>query len=242
MFADLVDITGLADDASILEVGCGPGQATLPLAELGYDITAVEPGPGMAELARNRVAGFPNAEIEVSSFEAWDDRQRRFNLLVAAASWHWIDPSIGWRRAHDILHPDGWMAILGHVVIRRTDEPELYEETAALHHRYVPDNPDWGHPPTEAEVRATSTGWGPPNDDPEGFFGPTTVRWYPTVQRFDGAGMADHLRSLSPYRRLDERDREALVEAIADHVRTRMGDRISRHSLSVLRTGQRIAR
>jgi hypothetical protein len=53
--------------------------------------------------------------------------------------------------------------------------------------------------------------------------------------------MADHLRSLSPYRRLEKQDREDLLEAIADHVRTRMGDRISRHYLSVLRTGQRIA-
>ena len=105
---------------------------------------------------------------------------------------------------------------------------------------FAPDNPDWGHPPTEAEVRATSTGWGPPNHDREGLFGPTTVRWYPTVQRFDGAGIADHLRSLSPYRRLDERTREALLEAIADTVQTRLGNRINRHYLSVLRTGQRV--
>lgn len=27
-----------------------------------------------------------------SSFEEWADRGRRFNVLVAASSWHWIDP------------------------------------------------------------------------------------------------------------------------------------------------------
>lgn len=242
LFDDLVDITGLAADASILEVGCGTGQATRPLAERGYDLTAVEPGHGLAEIARQHVAEFPNARIEESSFEAWDDRQRHFDLVVAASSWHWIDSSIGWQRAHDILRRGGWLAILGHVVVRRPGEPELYEQTAELHHRYVPGNPDWGHPPTEDEVRATSTGWGPPNDDRDGLFGPTTVRWYPTTQHFDGPGMADHLRSLSPYRRLDEPDRERLLEAIADHIRTRMGDRISRSYLSVLRAGQRTAR
>lgn len=242
LFTDLVDVTGLTENASILEVGCGTGQATRPLAERGYKITAVEPGPGLAELGRQRLANFPNARIEVSFFEEWDRHNRSFDLVVAASSWHWVDPSIGWRRAHDALNPCAWMAILGNVVIRRPNEPELYAETAELHQRYVPDNPDWGHPPTEAEVRATSTGWGPPNEDREGFFSPTSVRWYPMVQRFDGAGMADHLRSLSPYRRLDERPREALLEAISEHIRSRMNDQISRHYLSVLRTGRRTTR
>jgi len=239
LFADLVDITGLPDDGSILEVGCGSGHATLPLAERGYHIVAVEPGTGLAEISRRRTAGFPTVEVEVAEFETWDDRRRRFDLLVAASSWHWIDPAVGWRRANEILEPDRWMALLGNVVVRRPDEPELYAETTALHERYVPGNPDWGHPPTETEARATSTGWGPPNDDQDGYFGQTTVRWYPMVQRFDGDGIADHLRSLSLYRRLDEAVREPLLEAIADHVRTRLDDKISRHYLSVLRTGQR---
>ncbi|MGB7237075.1 MAG: methyltransferase domain-containing protein [Rhodococcus sp. (in: high G+C Gram-positive bacteria)] len=242
LFADLVGITGLASGASVLEVGCGTGQATRPLAERGYNIVAVEPGLGLAELARQRVADFPNAKIEISTFEAWEDRNRSFDLVVAASSWHWVDQAIGWPRAHDIVNPGGWMAILGNVVIVRPGEPELYAETADLHQLHVPDNPDWGHPPTEAEVRATSTGWGPSTEDPEGFFGPTVVRWYPMVQRFDGAGMADHLRSLSPYRRLDESDRERLLEAITDHIRTRMNDQISRHYLSVLRIGKRANR
>lgn len=242
LFGDLVDISGLADGAPVLEVGCGTGQATRPLAERGCDVTAVEPGSGLAELARRRVAEFPNVDVEVSTFEAWNDRNRRFHLVVAASSWHWVDPAVGWPRVHEVLNPDGWMAILGNVVIARPDEPELYAETAHLHQRYVPDNPDWGHPPTEAEVRATSTGWGPPNEDAEGLFGPTVVRWYPMVQRFDGAGMADHLRSLSLYQRLGDSVREPLLDAIADHIRTRLNDKISRHYLSVLRIGQRANR
>lgn len=242
LFADLVEVVGLTGNSSIVEVGCGTGQATRPLANLGCRVSAIEPGTGLATLARKRLAEFSNVEIQVSSFEAWNNRQTRFDLLVAASSWHWIDPSIGWQKAHAVLKPDGWMAVLGNVVIRQPGESELYEETARLHQLFAPDNPDWGHPPTEDEVRATSKGWGPPNEDLGGFFGPTTVRWYPAVQHFDGAGMADHLRSLSPYRRLDAGPREELLDAIADYVRTQMADRISRHYLSVLRTAQRFNR
>jgi SAM-dependent methyltransferase len=239
LIADMVAVTRLGDDARVLEVGCGTAQATRPLAERGYRITALEPGAGLAELARQKLAAFSNVEIRISKFEDWDRGHQRFDLLVAAASWHWVDPATGWRRAHESLRPGGWMAILGNVVIRPVDELELYAETEDLHHQYVPDNPDWGHPPTEPEVRATSTGWGPPNNDADGYFGPTTVRWYPAVQWFDGAGIADHLRSLSLYRRLPSETREPLLDAIAQRVQTRLGDRIGRHYLAVLRAGQR---
>ena len=238
LFVDLAAITGIGHGSAVLEVGCGTGQATRSLAALGCEVTAVEPGAEMAVLARRRLEAFSKVGVEVSSFEDWDDGGRRFQLLVAASSWHWVDPSVGWRRAHDVLDADGWMAILGHVVVRRPGEPEVYAETCDLHARFSPGNPDWGHPPLEDEVRATEAGWGPPND-PGDVFGPTIVRWYPTVQWFDGAGFADLLRSTSIYRRLDTEVREPLLAAIAERIRTRMADRVARRYLSVLRVGQR---
>jgi SAM-dependent methyltransferase len=238
LFADLVAITAMDERSSVLEVGCGTGQATRSLAALRCSVTAVEPGAGMAALARHRLATFGNVKVETSTFEEWDDRGRRFDVLVAASAWHWVDPSIGWPRAHQVLRPEGWMALLGHVVVRRPGEPEVYSESADLHELYSPGNPDWCPPPLEDEVRTTDQGWGLV-DDPGDLFGPTVVRWYPTVQWFDGAGFADLLRSTSLYRRLDREVREPLLDAIAERVRTRMGNRASRRYLSVLRVGRR---
>ncbi|MCD9874729.1 class I SAM-dependent methyltransferase [Streptomyces guryensis] len=239
LFADLVAITGMGERSSVLEVGCGSGQATPSLAALGCSVTAVEAGADMAALARRRVASFPNVEVETSRFEEWDDRGRRFDALVAASSWHWVDPSVGWRRAHEVVSPGGWMALLGHVVVRRPGEPEVYAESADLHERFSPGNPGWGHPPLEDEVRTTDEGWGLV-EDPGGLFGPTMVRWYPTVQWFTGDGFADLLRSTSLYRRLDREVREPLLDAVAERIRTRMGDRAPRRYLSVLRVGRRV--
>jgi SAM-dependent methyltransferase len=238
LFADLVTITRMDERSSVLEVGCGTGQATRWLAALGCSVTAIEPGVEMAALARQQLATLGNVTVETSTFEEWDDRGRRFDVLVAASAWHWVDPSIGWQRAHDVLYPGGWMALLGNVVVRRPEEPEVYAETADLHERFSPGNPDWGHPPLEDDVRTTDEGWGLV-DDPGSLFGPTIVRWYPTVQWFDGNGFADLLRSTSLYRRLDRDVREPLLDAIAERIRTRMGDRAARRYLSVLRVGQR---
>jgi trans-aconitate methyltransferase len=131
LFADLAAITGIERRSPVPEVGCGTGQATRSLGALGYPVTAIEPGAGMAALARQRLAAFGNVEVENSAFEEWDDGGRRFDVLVAAPAWHWVAPSIGWRRAHDVLHPRGWMALRGNVVVRRPGEPEVYAQTAA---------------------------------------------------------------------------------------------------------------
>ncbi|MEU9519763.1 methyltransferase domain-containing protein [Streptomyces sp. NPDC048224] len=241
LFADLVAVTGADDRSSVLEVGCGTGQATRSLAALGCSVTAVEPGADMAALARRKLASLRNVEVETSTFEEWDGGGRRFDVVVAASSWHWVDPPTGWQRAHDVLRPGGWMALLGHVVVRRPGEPEVYAETADLHERFCPGNPGWGHPPLEDHVRATDEGWGRV-DAPGGLFGRAIVRWCPTVQWFDGDGFADHLRSLSLYRKLDRDVREPLLDAVAERIRTRMGDRASRRYLSFLRVGQRVER
>lgn len=234
LFADLAAATGVADGAPVLEVGCGSGQATGSLLALGCAVTAVEPGADMAALTRRRHAA---AEVENVAFEDWADRGRRFDGLVAATSWHWVDPTVGWQRAHDVLRPGGWIALLGNVVVRVPDEPEVYAETADLHERAAPGYPGWGRPPLADEVRATG-GWGEV-EDPGDLFGLALVHWYPSVQWFDGSGFADLLRSLSVYRALPAAVREPLLDAIADRIRTHMGDRVARRYVSFLRVGHR---
>ena len=237
LFADLAAMAGIVAGSSVLEIGCGTGQATTSLAGLGCAVTAVEPGPGMASLARANLAGFANVEVETSTFEEWGDRGRRYDVVVAASSWHWIDPSTGWVRAHAILRPQGSVALIANVVVRRPGEPEVYEATADLHHHFCPGNPNWGHPPLEEEVEATGDGWGTFErvEAPGALFGPPAARFYPNLQRFDGNGFVDLLRSLSIYRSLDPEVREPLLDAIAERIRTAMGDRALRRYLSVLR-------
>jgi hypothetical protein len=131
--------------------------------------------------------------------------------------------------------------VLGHVVVRRLGEVDVYAETADLHERFCPGNPDWGDPPLEEEVRATDGGWGVPRD-PDGWFGATVTHWYPNVQWLDSAGFVDLLRTTSLYRRIDANAREPLLDSIAERIPTRMDDRVPRRYLTVLRVGRRADR
>jgi SAM-dependent methyltransferase len=117
----------------VLDVGCGTGIAARQFQAAGCTVLGVEPDARMAGFARAR--GLP---AEVATFEAWDPDHRRFDTVIAAQSWHWVDPLTGPANAARILRPGGRLAIFSHVY-----EPpvEVAEASAAAYRRVVPDSP-----------------------------------------------------------------------------------------------------
>src|SRR6266571_2499952 len=113
LFDDLIDLAGLGAGDRVLEIGCGTGQATVPLAERGLAVTAVELGAGLAAVARRRLAGFPAAEVVTSAFEDWTPPGTPFDAVVAVSSLHWIDPRLRYRKPHGLLRFGGTMAVAG---------------------------------------------------------------------------------------------------------------------------------
>src|SRR5579884_2148202 len=89
LFDDLVALSGLGPGARIVEIGCGTGQATLPLAQRGLTVVGVELGPRLAAFTRRKLAAYPNVEIVNSSFEAWDVGDARFDGVVVVNAVHW---------------------------------------------------------------------------------------------------------------------------------------------------------
>ncbi|MFJ3532692.1 class I SAM-dependent methyltransferase [Streptomyces sp. NPDC090132] len=117
----------------VLDIGCGTGIAARQFQAAGCAVLGVEPDARMADVARAR--GLP---VEVAAFEAWQPAGRRFDTVIAAQSWHWVDPVAGAAKAARVLRPGGRLAIFGHAY-----EPpaEVAEPFAAAYRRVVPDSP-----------------------------------------------------------------------------------------------------
>jgi SAM-dependent methyltransferase len=109
LFDDLVALAELEPGARLLEIGCATGKATRPLLERGFSVVCVEMGAQLAERARDNLAGLP-VEIHVAPFEAWEGKPKAFDLVYSATAWHWVDPAIGYRKAHRLLRPGGHVA------------------------------------------------------------------------------------------------------------------------------------
>jgi SAM-dependent methyltransferase len=91
-------------------VGCGTGIAARQFQAAGCTVLGVEPDARMADFARAR-----GLQVEVTTLEAWEPAGRTFDAVIAAQSWHWVDPVAGAVKAAQVLRPDGRLAIFGHV-------------------------------------------------------------------------------------------------------------------------------
>src|SRR5687768_2548247 len=63
IFSDLRELCSLSKGSSLVEVGPGTGQASIPLAKMCGKLTCVEIGPQMAAVAARNLSGFPHARV-----------------------------------------------------------------------------------------------------------------------------------------------------------------------------------
>jgi len=128
LFDDLVALTHLTPGKRVLEIGAGTGQASLPLAQRGLAITALELGPELAELARENLARFDAVEVVTGSFEAWEPPRRAFDAVVAFNSLHWIDPEFRYIKPAGVLRPGGYLIVAGCKRAVPSDAPPFWRD------------------------------------------------------------------------------------------------------------------
>ncbi|MCY4145309.1 MAG: methyltransferase domain-containing protein [Chloroflexi bacterium] len=114
LFDDILSFAQLDENARILEVGCGSGQATLSLARRGWQIDCIELSARLAELARGKLARFPHVRIISGDYDEMPLPAAAYDLLVAATAFHWLDPATRFHKAHSALKPGGCIALFWH--------------------------------------------------------------------------------------------------------------------------------
>ncbi|MEU8822452.1 class I SAM-dependent methyltransferase [Streptomyces sp. NPDC048636] len=122
-----------APGPDLLSVGCGTGIDARQFQAAGCTVLGVEPDPRMAALARRL-----GIDVDVATFESWDPTGRTYDAVVAAQSWHWIDPVAGAAQAARVLRPGGLLAAFWNTFQL---PPEVAEAFATVYRRVLPDSP-----------------------------------------------------------------------------------------------------
>jgi SAM-dependent methyltransferase len=230
LFDDLAGLAGMGPGSRVLEIGPGTGQATVPLATTRQPRSAIELGADLAAVARRNLARFPAVEVVAAAFEDWPLPSEPFDLVLAATSFHWLDPAVRVVKAADALRPGGTLATVATHHVAGGDE-SFFAEAQACYIRWDPATP-----PDRAPLRAAADISSPSDElDRSHRFGPVTFRRYEWELPYTTAGYLQVLLTYSGHRALDPAAKAGLLDCIANLIDSGYGGRITKRYLTELR-------
>jgi SAM-dependent methyltransferase len=229
LYDDIRTLTGVPDGGDILEIGCGTGQATLPLAQRGYNITCVELGAELAAIARRNLAAYPNVEVRVGAFETAPLPEAAYDLVVSATAFHWVAPD-SYPKLACVLRPQGAIALFWNKHISGAIDGGFFDRIQTLYQQHAPEfSEDWKGLPSTNELPDESAAL-----VATGLFGQFTVRRYPWVAHYDAVGYLNQLATYSDHLALPSDRRQRLHDGIAHMIDDEFDGEIAKQYLAVL--------
>jgi SAM-dependent methyltransferase len=208
--------------AAALEIGCGPGTATLRLAERGYRVHAVELGAHLAEHARRRLSGYP-CTVEVGRFEDAALERESFDLVAASSAFHWLDRDRALAQTALALRPGGGVALFWTQAGRELPDPDFGAALDDLYRTHAPELPP--NPAVLAQQAIDAAGVALAAHP---HFAAFEEHRFTEALEFDAPGFIELLGTYSDHALLDSDARDRLHDSIANLVDSRFGGRLLR--------------
>ena len=209
LVSDVLAYSGAGVGDRVLEVGAGTGKASRLFAARGVALTCLEPSAAMADVLREAV---PNIGIEEVGYEEFVARVGSFSLVFSAQAWHWVDPSVRYAKAHQLLAPGGALALFWNRP--DWDSVSFGRELDAVYETLAPGVEELGPTRAGGHTRGMDEAY-PRQLDESGLFGDITVREYPWTETYSSTEYTRLLGTHSDHRLLAEDLRERLLAELA---------------------------
>jgi ubiquinone/menaquinone biosynthesis C-methylase UbiE len=219
---DVIGLSGIPDQGRILEIGCGTGKATEAFASRGYWMDCLDIGSDLAAVAAVKFGGLDKVRIVVSSFEEWEPNDRRYDLVIAATSFHWVDPKVAYVKSAAVLKPSGTLAEFANTPVRTNGG--FFARVQDVYRVCAPSIAS--NAPKPGRMQQEPIGLGS--------FKEPVVRTYPWSVQYSAEEYIKLLSTYSDHISLPDAEREALFEGIADLIHKEYGGRVLKHYQAVL--------
>ena len=218
LIQDVIDLSDLEDHGRILEIGCGTGKATRPFAERRYELVCLDIGADLIAVAKEKLKAFPNVSFVEQAFEEWESDEK-FDLIISATAFHWVDPKVRYLKASEILKSKGFLAVFSNQHVRKDEG--FFAESQSLYDKY------YAPPTTNRPTHATNFPGVEAFQDP-------IKRVYPWTQTYSSKQYIKLLGTYSGHIALSDENRYHLFEGIANLIETKYDGQITKHYEAVL--------
>ena len=190
---------------AIVEVGPGTGQATRALLDRGARVTAVELGPSLAAFLARKYEANPALEVVTGAFEQLPVEEGRWDAVVSATAYHWVNQVARMQRPNALLVPGGVLAVIDTNQVKSDVDRNFFFRSHPIYLKYRPGEqlheglPVDLVPPIYTQMQES------------GLFEDLQLWHYRWDQRYDADAYADLLLSYSNTQDMDPEPRAGLV-------------------------------
>ena len=148
LFKDVIKYAEITLDRSLLEVGCGTGQATEPFLKTKCKVTAVEIGENFASYTREKFKIYKNFNVVRSAFEDYDCDDNKFDMLYSATAFHWIPDEIAYKKAYRIIRSGGTIALFWNRPSPNDKDNPVHRKIQSIYRELLPQ---WSYKVTHTQ-------------------------------------------------------------------------------------------
>lgn len=230
----VIDLAQLSPQAKILELGCGPGTATVSFAKLGFSMVCLEPSFASFQLAQKNCEPYPAIKIHQTTFEEYPLENQSFDAVLAATSFHWIPSEIRYAKAAAALRPKGSLILIWNTTLQ--PRPEVHQVLQEVYNLYAPTLGRYETPEVQ-ETHLKNFGESVLNS---GHFQDLISEQIPCELTYSVQDYLMLLGTYSPYLALEPQQRTALFECLSHKIQQNFGETLQLSNLSILQISRKL--
>jgi len=149
VYQQIMQFSDMRENAIILEVGAGTGQATDLFVNRNHSSESIikknkfflellEVSDEQVTFLKDKYHKHPQITVKKDYFEEYNT-DKQYDLIYSATAFHWVKSEIGYPKAWDMLKPNGTLAVFWQMSSVTYYDDGLFVGLNAIKHKYLPN-------------------------------------------------------------------------------------------------------